>query len=155
MSARRIVMISSTVRDLPEHRSGIRDACERAGYPLSHEAVQTLYDVIDLAPVTASSIRKTFTSRIGLWLTPLIDAATSANDFDLRELRKRRISIYARINPDNIARLQPLLNLFFQQAIGLSAGACSASPVRRSKQAWCQGQRTVPSATTPSASGPW
>jgi type IV secretion system protein VirD4 len=49
----------------------------------------------------------------------MIDAATSANDFDLRELRKRPISIYVQINPDNIARLQPLLNLFFQQAIGL------------------------------------
>jgi len=49
----------------------------------------------------------------------MIDAATSANDFDLRELRKRPISIFVQINPDNIARLQPLLNLFFQQAIGL------------------------------------
>lgn len=49
----------------------------------------------------------------------MIDAATSANDFDLRELRKHPISIYVQINPDNIARLQPLLNLFFQQAIGL------------------------------------
>ena len=75
--------------------------------------------MIDLAPVTASSIRKTFTSRLDLWLNPLIDAATSANDFDFRDLRKRPFSIYVRINPDNIARLQPLLNLFFQQAIGL------------------------------------
>ena len=31
-------------------------------YPLSPECVRALYDVIDLAPVTASSIRKTFTS---------------------------------------------------------------------------------------------
>jgi type IV secretion system protein VirD4 len=75
--------------------------------------------VIDLAPTTASSIRKTFTSRLDLWLNPMIDAATSANEFDLRDLRKRPISIYVQINPDNIARLQPLLNLFFQQAIGL------------------------------------
>lgn len=102
-----------------KHWKRVIDSCERAGYPLSQEAVQSLYDVIDLAPVTASSIRKTFTSRLDLWLNPMIDAATSANDFDFRELRVRPISIYARINPDNIARLQPLLNLFFQQAIGL------------------------------------
>lgn len=102
-----------------KHWKRVIDACERAGYPLSQEAVQSLYDVIDLAPTTASSIRKTFTSRLDLWLNPMIDAATSANDFDLRELRKRPISIYVQINPDNIARLQPLLNLFFQQAIGL------------------------------------
>lgn len=102
-----------------KHWKRVIDACERAGYPLSQEAVQSLYDVIDLAPTTASSIRKTFTSRLDLWLNPMIDAATSANDFDLRELRKRPVSIYVQINPDNIARLQPLLNLFFQQAIGL------------------------------------
>ncbi|MDM0001153.1 type IV secretory system conjugative DNA transfer family protein [Variovorax sp. J22P240] len=102
-----------------KHWKRVIDACERAGYPLSQEAVQSLYDVIDLAPTTASSIRKTFTSRLDLWLNPLIDAATSANDFDLRELRRRPISVYVQINPDNVARLQPLLNLFFQQAIGL------------------------------------
>ncbi|RZL85528.1 MAG: type IV secretory system conjugative DNA transfer family protein [Variovorax sp.] len=102
-----------------KHWKRVIDACERAGYPLSQQAVQSLYDVIDLAPTTASSIRKTFTSRLDLWLNPMIDAATSANDFDLRDLRKRPISIYVQINPDNIARLQPLLNLFFQQAIGL------------------------------------
>jgi type IV secretion system protein VirD4 len=111
--------MASDAEGFQKHWRRVIEACERTGYPLSQEAVQTLYDVIDLAPVTASSIRKTFTSRLDLWLNPLIDAATSDNDFDLRDLRKRPMSIYARINPDNIARLQPLLNLFFQQAIGL------------------------------------
>ena len=87
--------------------------------PLSPECVRSLYDVIDLAPVTASSIRKTFTSRLDLWLNPILDAATSANDFDLRELRKRPMSIYVGVNPDDLHRLRPVLNLFFQQAIGL------------------------------------
>jgi type IV secretion system protein VirD4 len=87
--------------------------------PLSSECVRSLYDVIDLAPVTASSIRKTFTSRLDLWLNPILDAATSANDFDLRELRKKPMSIYVGVNPDDLHRLRPVLNLFFQQAIGL------------------------------------
>ena len=111
--------MASDAEGFQKHWKRVIDACERAGYPLSQEAIQSLYDVIDLAPTTASSIRKTFTSRLDLWLNPMIDAATSANDFDLRDLRKRPISIYVQINPDNIARLQPLLNLFFQQAIGL------------------------------------
>ena len=33
--------------------------------------------------------------------------------------------------------------------------ARSASPVRKLKQAWCHGQRTVSATSTPSASGPW
>jgi type IV secretion system protein VirD4 len=81
--------------------------------------VRALYDVIDLAPVTASSIRKTFTSRLDLWLNPILDVATSSNDFDLRDLRKRPLSIYVGVNPDDLHRLRPVLNLFFQQSIGL------------------------------------
>lgn len=88
-------------------------------HPLSSQCVRALYDVIDLAPVTASSIRKTFTSRLDLWLNPILDAATSANDFDLRDLRRKPLSIYVGVNPDDLHRLRPVLALFFQQAIGL------------------------------------
>ena len=87
--------------------------------PLSSVCVRALYDVIDLAPVTASSIRKTFTSRLDLWLNPILDAATSGDDFDLRELRKKPMSIYVGVNPDDLHRLRPVLSLFFQQTIGL------------------------------------
>lgn len=95
------------------------DAHAADGKPLSEECVRALYDVIDLAPVTASSVRKTFTSRLDLWLNPLLDAVTSGNDFDLRELRKRPMTIYVAVNPDDVTRLQAVLNMFFQQVIGL------------------------------------
>ena len=87
--------------------------------PLSEECVRALYDVIDLAPQTTSSIRKTFTSRLDLWATPVLDAATSASDFDLRKLRSEPMSVYQGVAPKDVHRLQPLLNLFFQQAIAL------------------------------------
>jgi type IV secretion system protein VirD4 len=102
-----------------KHWKRIIDSRARQRRPLSAECVRALYDVIDLAPVTASSIRKTFTSRLDLWLNPMLDAATSANDFDLRALREKRMSIYVGVNPDDLHRLRPVLNLFFQQAIGL------------------------------------
>lgn len=92
-------------------------------HPLSPQCVRALYDVIDLAPVTASSIRKTFTSRLDLWLNPILDAATSDNDFDLRDMRRRAMSIYVGVNPDDLHRLRPVLSLFFQQAIGLQTRA--------------------------------
>lgn len=87
--------------------------------PLPEQCVRALSDVIDLAPQTASSIRKTFTSRLELWANPLLDAVTSANDFDLRDLRRRPMSIYLAVRPKDIHRLQPVLSLFFQQAIAL------------------------------------
>lgn len=75
--------------------------------------------MIDLAAQTASGIRKEFTSKLSLWLNPLLDAATSGTDFDLSDLRKKPMSIYVGVTPDNLDRIRPVLSLFFQQAIGL------------------------------------
>jgi type IV secretion system protein VirD4 len=102
-----------------QHWKRVVEGRNKGRFPLSSQCVRALYDVIDLAPVTASSIRKTFTSRLDLWLNPILDAATSANDFDLRDLRKRAFSVYVGVNPDDLHRLRPVLNLFFQQSIGL------------------------------------
>ena len=102
-----------------QHWKRVVEGRNSGNYPLSPQCVRSLYDVIDLAPVTASSIRKTFTSRLDLWLNPILDWATSGNDFDLRELRARRMSIYVGVNPDDLHRLRPVVNLLFQQAIGL------------------------------------
>jgi len=88
-------------------------------FPLSSQCVRAISDIMDLAPVTASSIRKTFTSRLDLFANPLIDAATSGNDFDWRDLRKRPMSIYLGIQPGDLHLLRPLLNLFLEQAISL------------------------------------
>ena len=88
-------------------------------HPLSATCVRALYDVIDLAPPTASSIRKTFTSRLELWMNPVLDAATAASDFDLRDLRRKPLSIYLGVMPKDLERLAPLISLFFQQAIAL------------------------------------
>ena len=102
-----------------QHWKRIIEGRNSGKFPLSPSCVRALYDVIDLAPVTASSIRKTFTSRLDLWLNPILDRATSESDFDLRKLRSRPTSIYVGVNPDDLHRLRPVLNLFFQQAIGL------------------------------------
>ena len=102
-----------------EHWRRIIEGRQRGAHPLSRVCVQALYDVIKLSPITCSSIRKTFTSRLDLWLNPILDRATSDNDFDLRTLRERGQSIYVAVRPDNLHRLRPVLNLFFQQAIGL------------------------------------
>jgi len=102
-----------------QHWKRIIEGRNSGKFPLSPSCVRALYDVIDLAPVTASSIRKTFTSRLDLWLNPILDRATSESDFDLRQLRSKPTSIYVGVNPDDLHRLRPVLNLFFQQAIGL------------------------------------
>ena len=101
------------------HWRRIIEGRQKGKYPLSSQCVRALSEIIDLAPVTASSIRKTFTSRLDLFANPLLDSATSRNDFDLRDLRKRPLSVYVGINPGDLPLLQPLLNLFIEQALNL------------------------------------
>jgi type IV secretion system protein VirD4 len=67
-----------------------------------------------------ADIKKTITNVLGLWLNPLVDAATSASDFDMRNLRKHHISIYLGVSPDELDRIAPLYNLLFQQLIDLN-----------------------------------
>lgn len=92
-----------------------------AGNPLSPACVRSLNSYISIASDnTRSGVMTSFRSRLELWNNPLIDAATSGNDFDLRDVRKKRMSIYLGVTPDNLERIAPLINLFFQQLIDLN-----------------------------------
>ncbi|WP_334188530.1 type IV secretory system conjugative DNA transfer family protein [Noviherbaspirillum sp.] len=92
-----------------------------AGTPLSDACVRALNTYLSIASDnTRSGIVGGFRSRLELWMNPLVDAATSGNDFDLRDVRRRRMSIYLGVTPDNLARMAPLLNLFFQQLVDLN-----------------------------------
>lgn len=94
---------------------------EKAGAPLSGTCARALNSYISIsAENTRAGIMTSFRSKLELWNNPLVDAATSANDFDLRDVRKKRMSIYLGVTPDNLERMGPLLNLFFQQLIDLN-----------------------------------
>ena len=110
--------MAADTESVEAHWKRIIEGRQRGPHPLSMPCVRAIYDSIQGGSQTALGIRKTFTSRLDLWLNPLLDAATSGNDFDLRDLRKQRISIYVAVTPDDVARMRPVLNLFFQQAIG-------------------------------------
>lgn len=91
------------------------------GKPYSGTCVRALNSYVSIAAEnTRAGVITSFRSRLELWINPLVDAATSANDFDLREVRKKRMSIYLGVTPDNLERMAPLLNLFFQQLIDLN-----------------------------------
>jgi type IV secretion system protein VirD4 len=111
--------MASDTEGFGHHWRRIIEGRQKGRHPLSSQCVRALSEIIDLAPVTASSIRKTFTSRLDLFANPLLDRATSRNDFDLRDLRKRRMSIYLAINPGDLLLLRVLLNLFIEQALNL------------------------------------
>lgn len=105
--------------DISEHFKEILKK-RKQDRPLSQSCYTAMNDFLAASENTLQSVRKSATAKLGLWLNARIDAATSDNDFDLRDLRKRPISIYLGVTPNNLDRLAPLLNLFFQQAIDLN-----------------------------------
>lgn len=62
-----------------------------------------------------SGVISTLNSGLELWANPLIDATTARSDFDMQILKKKKMSIYCGVTPDNLKRLEPLLKVFYQQ----------------------------------------
>jgi len=60
------------------------------------------------------SIKSALSTKLTLWANPLIDRATSRNDFDLRRFRRKPVSLYIAIAPDDLQRLAPLVRLLIE-----------------------------------------
>ena len=88
--------------------------------PFSTQCYLALNEYFNTPEKTRGSVRKGFTASLELLYNPIIDLATSKNDFDLRDIRKKKMSIYVSISPNDLERLAPLINLFFQQLIDLN-----------------------------------
>lgn len=63
-----------------------------------------------------SGVVSTLNSSLELWANPLIDSTTAKSDFNLSMLKKDPTTIYVGLTPDNIDRLKPLMQIFYQQA---------------------------------------
>jgi type IV secretion system protein VirD4 len=90
------------------------------GKPLSEECVDALQRLLSNSENTLSSIVSTFNAPLVIFADAVVDAATSADDFRLEDVRRRRMSIYVRIPPNRLANARPLLNLFFSQLVSLN-----------------------------------
>ena len=55
-------------------------------------------------------------SSLELWANPLIDAATATSDFNFMDFKRSLHTVYVGVTPDNLMRLRPLLQVFYQQA---------------------------------------
>jgi len=62
------------------------------------------------------SVTSTANSSLELWANPLVDATTATSDFNLHQFKITPHTCYVGLTPDNISRLKPLMNMFYQQA---------------------------------------
>ena len=87
---------------------------------LSDAARMAFATLLSQADETFASIIGTFKEPLNPWLNPVLDASTSANDFLLTDLRRKRVTIYVGVQPNKLAEARLILNLFFSQLINLN-----------------------------------
>jgi len=84
-------------------------------WPYSQTCIDLLSDYVNGTDEVVSGIRKHVTSTMGIWFNPKIVAVTSRSDFDLRQLRREKMTIYVGVMPPDIEKLGSLLRMFFLQ----------------------------------------
>ncbi|WP_150140509.1 type IV secretory system conjugative DNA transfer family protein [Candidatus Enterovibrio escicola] len=88
---------------------------------LSAPCIEALNSFLALdAEKGQSGVSNTLKVALQDWNNPIFDAATSVNDFNFHDLRKKRMTIYIGITPDYIPVAGRMLNLFFSQLINLN-----------------------------------
>ena len=87
---------------------------------LGEHARRAFGNLLSQADETFASILGSFREPLNPWIDPVLDAATSGNDFLLDELRRRPMTLYVGVPPHRLAEARPLLNLFFSQLINLN-----------------------------------
>lgn len=84
---------------------------------LSLECIQALRSYSVNTDNVRANILSTLLAPLKIFRNPLVAAATSGDDFDLRDVRKKKMSIYIGLNPDDLVNFSLLVNLFFSQLI--------------------------------------
>ncbi len=74
-------------------------------------------NMLSQADETFASIMGTFKEPLNAWINPVLDAATSGDDFLLTDVRRKRMTIYIGIQPNKLAESRLIVNLFFSQLI--------------------------------------
>ena len=87
---------------------------------LSGNARSAFATLLSQADETFASILGTFKEPLNAFINPILDAATSGNDFYLTDVRKKRMTIYIGIQPNKLAESRLIINLFFSQLINLN-----------------------------------
>ncbi|MFP1133129.1 type IV secretory system conjugative DNA transfer family protein [Asticcacaulis sp. W401b] len=107
-------------RGLKEYLGERINARTEAGDPYSADCLDALNRFMSASENTLANIISSFTAPLTLFSNPIVDAATSASDFDIRKVRDERMTIYIGIQPNRLADASLLINVFFSQLINLN-----------------------------------
>lgn len=103
-----------------EHVTYMIQEAQKKERPFSSACCDALNRIINNSENTLAGIVSTFNAPLLIFQNPRVDLATSANDFDLRDVRRKRMSIYLGVTPDKLKDAAVLVNLFFDQLLNLN-----------------------------------
>ncbi len=106
-----------TETETAEYLQGMIDEYRES---LDSLCIMNLSSFINKPLKTRQGVLSTLTGALNIYSNPLVDAATSENDFDLRDIRKKKLTIYVRVAPGDSGQASAVINLFFQQLIDLN-----------------------------------
>jgi len=99
--------------DVTYNLAVVLDTLGKAIHPVAYMNIAAF---LQKADKERSGVISTMNSSLELWANPLIDSATASSDFNVLEFKKTLTTVYVGLTPDNINRLQKLMQVFYQQA---------------------------------------
>jgi type IV secretion system protein VirD4 len=87
---------------------------------LSVECVDSMRSYMSNTEKTRGDILSTMRAPLKIFRDPILVAATEGDDFDLREVRRKKMSIYIGMTAQDLTRYGTLMNIFFSQLITLN-----------------------------------
>ncbi|NVM77457.1 type IV secretion system protein VirD4 [Duganella sp. SG902] len=111
---------SGAGKPIPQHLQEIQASRRAGNRPLSPECGDAFNRFLSAPTESMGNIISTFNAPLLVFANPIVDAATSRSDFDLRDVRRRRMSIYLGVPPHRLADAGILANIFFSQLIDLN-----------------------------------
>ena len=111
---------NGTGKPIKEFLGGLITDRMNSDNPLSDDCVNAISDVTAMPENTLGSVLSEFKVKLQPWISPIVDAATSGDDFSLADLRRKRITIYIVISPPKLPVAASLINVFFTQLVSIN-----------------------------------
>lgn len=107
-------------KPIKDHLQEMLNEASEQNRSYSSACTDALNRILNNSDNTLSGIIATFNTPLLILQNPRVDAATSSNSFDLRDVRRKRMTIYFKVTPDKLKDASVLVNIFFDQLLNLN-----------------------------------
>ena len=87
---------------------------------IGKKAIMRMKPYVDTQEKMKDSVLKSFQGPLKFFQADYMRFATSGNDFDFRDLRKKKMTIYIGITPNHLSIARPILNIFWEQLLDVN-----------------------------------